>query len=143
MAGTSTYDVALSQLVAIIDEHRKNCERLQKYADADMARQRLMELKEHQVFRRIEALRSRQLAELLGLEEAHMLEFQEFNMGWDMRVREFEEQATMTLLQLKLRHADQLTEYQQSLLIRSSNPRHSKDYFELRKIEETLAKHKK
>ena len=34
---------------------------------------------------------SRQIAERLGVEEAHMLEFQQFNVVWDNKMKEFED----------------------------------------------------
>ena len=40
-----------------------------------------------------EAMRSRQIAERLGVEEAHMLEFQQFNKVWDKRMADFEHHA--------------------------------------------------
>ena len=48
--------------------------------EAEIAKNRLEELKLHEERRRKEAMRSRQLAERLGVEEAHMLEYQQFNM---------------------------------------------------------------
>jgi hypothetical protein len=59
----------------ILEEHRKNCERQGKYVEAEIAKNRLEELKLHEENRRREAMRSRQIAERLGVEEAHMLEF--------------------------------------------------------------------
>ncbi len=38
-------------------------------------------------------MRSRQIAERLGVEEAHMLEFQQFNMVWDKRMADYEHHA--------------------------------------------------
>lgn len=40
-----------------------------------------------------EATRSRQIAERLGVEEAHMLEFQQFNMVWDKKMEDYERHA--------------------------------------------------
>ena len=37
-----------------------------------------------------EAMRSRQIAERLGVEEAHMMEFQQFNFIWDRKMSEYE-----------------------------------------------------
>jgi hypothetical protein len=34
-------------------------------------------------------MRSRQIAERLGVEEAHMLEFQQFNMIWDRKMGKY------------------------------------------------------
>ena len=38
-------------------------------------------------------MRSRQIAERLGVEEAHMLEFQQFNIIWDKKMAEYEQHA--------------------------------------------------
>jgi hypothetical protein len=38
-------------------------------------------------------MRSRQIAERLGVEEAHMLEFQQFNLIWDRKMAEYESHA--------------------------------------------------
>jgi hypothetical protein len=102
-----------------------------------------MELKEYELFRRKETLRSRQLAEILGIEEAHVVEFQEFHIFWDYKQREFEERSSATLAELQAKHDTELRAYQQKLLVRSAYPRHSKEYFNMRKIEEYLAKGKK
>ena len=40
-------------------------------------------------------MRSRQIAERLGVEEAHMLEFQQFNIVWDKKMQDYEERAAM------------------------------------------------
>jgi hypothetical protein len=104
----SAEDSAVADFLQILEEHRRNCERQGKYVEAEIAKNRLDELKvlravvKHAVFifqslgevnsrsfsksfsdweqkvheenRRKEAMRSRQLAERLGVEEAHMLE---------------------------------------------------------------------
>ncbi len=38
-------------------------------------------------------MRSRQIAERLGVEEAHMLEFQKFNEIWDKKMTDYENYA--------------------------------------------------
>ena len=54
-----------------------HCEREGKYLEAETAARRLKELRQHEENRRREAMRSRQTAERLGIEEAHMLEFEQ------------------------------------------------------------------
>ena len=68
---------AVAEFVQILDEHRKTCEREGKYIEADIAKKRLEELRQHEDNRKQEGLRSRQIAQRLGVEEAHMLEFQQ------------------------------------------------------------------
>ncbi len=38
-------------------------------------------------------MRARHIGEMLGIEEAHMLEFQQFNMNWDTKMSEYEKKA--------------------------------------------------
>lgn len=58
-------------------------------------------------------MRSRQLAERLGVEEAHMLEYQQFNMDWDRKMGEFENHANDLVDAMRQRHQvrDQLCPY--------------------------------
>lgn len=50
-----------------------------------------------------EAMRSRQIAERLGVEEAHMLEFQQFNMVWDKRMADYEHHAEDMVFAMRVR----------------------------------------
>ena len=58
-----------------------------------MAKNRLLELKTHEENRQREAMRARHIGEMLGIEEAHMLEFQQFNRGWDSKMADYEKNA--------------------------------------------------
>lgn len=87
-------------------------------------------------------MRSRQIAERLGVEEAHMLEFQQFNMIWDKKMSEYEAHAEELVEAMKERHAAELRDYQRKLLGKQIRPKFSKDLLNLRKIQETLAKQK-
>jgi len=49
-------------------------------------------------------MRSRQLAERLGVEEAHMLEYQQFNMDWDKKMGEYEQHAADLVDAMRTRH---------------------------------------
>lgn len=127
----------------ILEEHRKNCERQGKYVEAEIAKNRLDELRQHEENRRREAMRSRQIAERLGVEEAHMLEFQQFNALWDKRMAEFEQKSADLEEAMKERHGSELMEYirtaQQEPL---RKPKFSKELLNLRQIQQTLAKQK-
>jgi hypothetical protein len=92
---------------------------------------RLEELRQHEENRRREAMRSRQIAERLGVEEAHMLEFQQFNALWDL------EEA------MKERHGTELMEYIRNAQSEPlKQPKFSKELLNLRSIQQTLAKQK-
>lgn len=48
-------------------------------------------------------MRSRQIAERLGVEEAHMLEFQQFNMVWDKRMADYEHHSEDMVFAMRVR----------------------------------------
>merc|ERR1712160_23996 len=70
---------SVQDFLRILEEHRAECEAQGKYVEAEIAKKRLDELHEHEENRQKEAMRSRQITERLGVEEAHMMEFQQFN----------------------------------------------------------------
>lgn len=136
-------DSAVQDFLQILEEHRKNCERQGKYVEAEIAKNRLEELREHEENRRREAMRSRQIAERLGVEEAHMLEFQQFNALWDKRMAEFEQKSADLVEAMKERHAASLNEYLRKLQQEPlKRPKFSKELLNLRRIQQTLAKQK-
>jgi hypothetical protein len=101
--GDSVEDSAVADFLLILEEHRRNCERQGKYVEAEIAKTRLEELKAHEENRRREAMRSRQIAERLGVEEAHMLEFQQFNAVWDRKMAEYERNVEQLALNMRVR----------------------------------------
>jgi len=135
-------DSAVADFLQILEEHRKNCERQGKYVEAEIAKNRLEELKLHEENRRKEAMRSRQIAERLGVEEAHMLEFQQFNMVWDKKMTEYERHAEELVEAMKERHAAELRGFQSNLLQKQQRPKFSRELLNLRRIQEHLAKQK-
>jgi hypothetical protein len=158
-------DSAVQDFLQILEEHRKNCERQGKYVEAEIAKNRLEELKLHEENRRKEAMRSRQIAERLGVEEAHMLEFQQFNIVWDKKMAEYEQHADELVEAMRVRsysacvfarlesspsycfvsqerHQGELREFQRKLLGKQQKPKFSRELLNLRKIQEHLAKQK-
>lgn len=138
----SAEESAVQDFLEILEEHRKNCERQGKYVEAEIAKNRLEELKLHEENRRREAMRSRQIAERLGVEEAHMLEFQQFNMIWDKKMSEYEQHAEELVEAMKERHAAELRDFQRKLMSKEIKPKFSKELLNLRRIQDTLAKQK-
>uniref|UniRef100_A0A7S1TX53 Uncharacterized protein n=1 Tax=Phaeomonas parva TaxID=124430 RepID=A0A7S1TX53_9STRA len=133
-------DSAVQDFLQILEEHRKNCERQGKYVEAEIAKNRLEELRLHEENRRKEAMRSRQIAERLGVEEAHMLEFQQFNMVWDKKMSDYEERAESLVEAMKERHAAELRAFQDRLLTKQTRAKFSRELLDLRRIQEHLAK---
>merc|ERR1712227_1096812 len=106
-------DQAVQDFLRILDEHRRHCEREGKYLEAETAARRLRELRQHEENRRREAMRSRQTAERLGIEEAHMLEFEQFNAIWEQRMQEYEKSAEEGLEKLKEKHLAEIMAFQE------------------------------
>merc|ERR1719231_1669440 len=94
----------IQEFLELLEKHRLDCEKGGKYDQADLAKSRLNQLREHEENRRREELRSQQLAERLGVEEAHMKELQEFNEIWDRKVADFEAHAASLQNTLAQRH---------------------------------------
>jgi hypothetical protein len=142
MADLEDEDSAVQDFLTVLEEHRKNCESEGKYVEAEIARNRLEELRLHEENRRREAMRSRQIAERLGVEEAHMLEFQQFNKVWDEKMQMYEENAANLMANLKARHKGSLQEFQETLISKPLVPKFSKELLNLRKIQQHLAHQK-
>merc|ERR1711934_588853 len=98
-----------------------NCERQGKYVEAEIAKNRLEGLKMHEENRRKEAMRSRQIAERLGVEEAHMLEFQQFNIVWDKKMNEYEQHVEEMVEAMRERHQGELREFQRICSVNSTS----------------------
>jgi hypothetical protein len=79
---------SVANFMNLLEQHKRKCESAGKYLEADIAKQRLDELRAHEEHRREETLRSRQVAQRLGVEEAHMFEFGQFNQMWDQTMSE-------------------------------------------------------
>jgi hypothetical protein len=131
--------VAVADFLTILEEHQRNCEKAGKYLEADIAKKRLEELRAHEAERREEGLRSRQIAQRLGIEEAHMLEFQQFNDMWDRTMAEYEERACELLEAMRQRHELDAREQRHEQQA-AGRPKHSSKLLDLRRIEVSLAK---
>lgn len=131
---------SVADFLVILQEHKKNCEAAGNYIEADIAKKRLEELHAHEESRKEESLRSRQVAQRLGVEEAHMLEFQQFNGMWDRTMREYEDRASELLEAMRQRHELALQELRAKMTEAGKRVRHSPKLLDLRRIEQTLAK---
>jgi len=132
----------VEDFLKILEEHRRACERSGKYVEAEIAGKRLEELRAHEERRRREALRSKHIAELLSIEEANMVEFQQFNAQWDQRMAEYDLKAAELEGAMKGRHLQELAELRRKASAAVLKPKFSRELLNLRKIQETLAKQK-
>lgn len=125
-----------------MEEHRKNCEQQGKYVEAEIAKNRLEELKLHEDKRQEEALRARQISEMLGVEEAHVLELKQFNMNWDKKMSEYEERASTMVDNMKKKHEEEVEKLREELNNKQHKPKFSTELLKYRKVEEHLVKSK-
>lgn len=58
-----------------------------------MAKNRVAEIKAQEIQKFKDNLKSKQLSEKLEVEEAHLVEFNQFNQLWDKKMAEFQENA--------------------------------------------------
>lgn len=138
-----TQESAIADFLQILEEHRKNCEQQGRYVEAEVAKRRFHDLKSHEANRRRESLKSQQARERMSVEDEHLMEYQNFNTGWDQKGKEFDEQSQNQLNTMKERHLEELKEFQQKLLEKMQKPKFSPALLDYRKIEEHLAKSKK
>mmetsp|Transcript_10924 Transcript_10924/g.19929 ORF Transcript_10924/g.19929 Transcript_10924/m.19929 type:complete len:241 (-) Transcript_10924:1601-2323(-) len=137
-----TQESAIEDFLQILEEHRKNCEQQGKYVEAEVAKKRFEELKSHEANRRRDTMKAQQVKEMLGVEEAHMLEYQQFNTQWDQKCNDYEEQWQNHIRAMKERHLDGLKEFQRKLLEKQQKPKFSPVLLNYRQIEEHLARAK-
>jgi ATP phosphoribosyltransferase regulatory subunit HisZ len=87
-------------------------------------------------------LRSAQISERISIEEAHMLQFQQFNKEWDKKMSDYENKSEELVEAMKERHLSELKAFQAKVQQKQSRPKFSKELLNLRKIQDTLARNK-
>jgi len=100
---------------AVLEEHRKQCEMEGKYVEAEMAKNRIEELKIQDFTRRREQLIYEQAREREEVEQAHLMEYQDFNKRWDEALGQIEQQDQQAIRALEDRHIRELEENRQML----------------------------
>eukprot|EP00930_Biecheleria_cincta_P002397 TRINITY_DN103403_c0_g1_i1.p1 TRINITY_DN103403_c0_g1~~TRINITY_DN103403_c0_g1_i1.p1 ORF type:complete len:297 (-),score=65.50 TRINITY_DN103403_c0_g1_i1:119-949(-) len=135
----------LDTIVEALDQKRIAYEKEGKYEEAEATKQKLEQIQDQIEHKHREDMKSRQLSERLGVEEAHMKELQEFNLHWDGKVAEFETHAAGLQSQLQQRHAAEFNDAREKFHLETEprTPRWSRELLNNRKIQDTLAKMKK
>eukprot|EP00162_Nutomonas_longa_P004694 comp15416_c0_seq1/m.23430 comp15416_c0_seq1/g.23430 ORF comp15416_c0_seq1/g.23430 comp15416_c0_seq1/m.23430 type:complete len:312 (-) comp15416_c0_seq1:52-987(-) len=134
-------DSTVADFLRILEEHRRACERDGKYVEAEIAKNRLEELRTHEEMRRREVLRARQHAERVGVEEAHEIEYQQVCALWDRKMEEYEANALALQHQLMARHEKEAGDARERFQNDPARrPKFSRELLNLRRIEATLAK---
>ena len=85
------------------------------YVEAEMAKNRIEELKQQDFQKRMQELIFNQTREREEVEQAHIMEYQEFNKNWDNVLAQIEAQDQEMVRSLEDRHIKQLEENRQML----------------------------
>lgn len=133
----------IEEFIEILEVHCQECEEKGKYVEAEMAKNRIKELKEQKKQMDMDELQTRQQNENIELEETHIMEFNNFNQEWDKRMNEFQVHSSQLIKALEEKHISEHEEYRNSLeekLPIKFKP--SPELLNLRKIQVNLAKQK-
>ncbi|KAL4460358.1 hypothetical protein ABPG74_000109 [Tetrahymena malaccensis] len=133
----------LEEYIEVISEHQLNCERQGKYVEAELAKNKVRELKEELARKKKDEIRIRHLNEKQDVEKAHLEEFNQFNQFWDQKMLEFEQEAMRIENELIERQNAEFGSVQEELeKAIPYKPKQSSEVLNLIKIEENLAKQK-
>ncbi|EAR90957.2 hypothetical protein TTHERM_00145620 (macronuclear) [Tetrahymena thermophila SB210] len=121
--------------------HQKQCQSESKYVEAEMAKQRVKELKILLEKRTKEDIKSRHSREMSEIQKAYLEEMDQFNGFWDKKVFDYDENSNKVekeLIQKQEMEMDSfIKDLEKSLDIR---PKDSTELLNLRKVEAELAK---
>jgi hypothetical protein len=133
-------DVQLDEYIHVLSAYRLSCERRENYREAELVQHVLKHLRLEEETRHVRGLTEQQNLERKGLEEAHMLEFANFNRVWNERIDAFEEKqldAEATMLE---RHTAELAAFHAEMTASEGRRiKQSKELLNIRNIQHTLA----
>jgi len=70
-----------------MEQHRTQCEQEGRYVEAEMAKNRIAELKEQEYQRQMEEMLYNHQQQRQECEDAHIEQYQEFNSHWDRELQ--------------------------------------------------------
>lgn len=138
------HEAALPGVMESLAQLQAEFETSGQYKEAELAKVRLDRLKQQEDARQHEEFQSQQIAERLGVEEAHMQELKEFNEVWENKDAAFESHVATLHQTLLDRHAQGQTTYVEKISVETEprQPKWSKELMDLRKMMERQAKQK-
>ena len=123
--------------LAVLEEHRRNCEREGNFVEADMAKSRIEELKVQESQRQLEQIMLKHQQDRLQLEQAHNNEYQQFSQEWEQRLANKEQEYSQQIQALEQRHQEELERNRLELQQRISTVfKPSSELLNLRKIQD-------
>ena len=134
----------IQDFIKVLEDHRNTCEREGKYVEAEMAKNRITELKQQDYDRRYQELIFNQTQQREECEQAHIKQYQEFNQQWDEDLLQTQREDAQALSELEARHTAEIESNRQ--ILGDKLPltfKFSSELLNMQKIQESLAKQKK
>ena len=76
----------------VLQEHRKKCEKEGNYVEAEMAKNRIEELKLQEGQKQMENMMLKQQQDQLEIEKAHTKEYEQFQLQWEEKFKAKDEE---------------------------------------------------
>ncbi|OMJ77689.1 hypothetical protein SteCoe_22635 [Stentor coeruleus] len=133
----------MDELINTLEEQRKDHENNGRFLEADTVYQRILKLKQDQKRKKEERLKQKQEKEANDIESEYNEELKNFNNDWDDRIEKYKAQCKESEEQMKQRQANE-TETTTKQLEESIPiiPKHSSEYLNLKRIQDTLVRNK-
>ena len=128
----------------MLEDHRITCEKEGKYVEAEMAKNRVAELKQQDYDRRLQELIFNQTQQREECEQAHIKQYQEFNQQWDEDLLQTQKEDGQALAELENRHALEIETNRN--MLEEKLPltfKFSAELLNQQRIQDSLAKQKK
>lgn len=107
------HNINTDNFYQILESHRKSCQREGRFDEAELTRQRIIELRSHEEAIKRSQLEARHKAERASLTEAHKMEMQTLSEKWEESVPQFEELAKETIMRLRDKHREELERFKE------------------------------
>lgn len=127
-----------------MQEHCSRAEAQGQYDEAAQLQRWIKRLTSHMEKRELEALHTRQMAELLEMEQGRDREITAANESWDRAEAEYEAKAVALKETMEKRHNEENEALEKELEVKHPfRVKYSKELLNLRTVEKTLARQKK
>lgn len=112
-------------------------------SEAEIAKNRIAELRQQQELKRMESLKSKHLSQKLEIEQGHLEEFNAFNQLWDGKHAELEERSKELERQTDERHKKEFEDATEHFKMKTpEKAKPTAEILNLKRIQDNLARQK-
>lgn len=131
----------LADFIKVLEDHRHTCEIEGKYVEAEMAKNRIEELKVQEYEREYAEMLHRHAQQSEECERAHIKQYQDFNQQWDDDLLQVQQEDQQALAELEDRHTKEIDRNRDILEDKLPHTfKYSADLLNKQKIQSNLAK---